>query len=177
MARWMLIEPHYLKVKDTFWEQTEVDRDTGRPKRFQYPVPLHLDPKNPADWNYKPSGMSHITQGGNSFTDGAIIVCHEGKGEKKDYIFEGDPTPGMDPIDDEARAESAKFDWRDPIREAGMALDPSEKMLADLAKSVASALGQNADLAREMKEAVSMMAGVMAQNAQLIAALASNRRV
>jgi hypothetical protein len=65
---------------------------------------LHLDPNIEADWNY-------TERVGNNVVDGKIIVCHAGKGEPRDIIFEGSPTPGMLPLDDEARAISGQFDW------------------------------------------------------------------
>lgn len=162
MARWRLTEAHYLKVLDCFWEQTETDRDTGRQKRKQYPVPMHLNPNAPSDWNYRP-GNGHITQGGNSFDEGAIIVCWEGKGERKDIVFIGDPTPSMEPLDDEAKEISAQFNWRDPINEFDAGLSYSEKMLIDLQTQVANALtGQtqqsNSDMAVIQKQMMDMMA-------------------
>ena len=38
MARWKLMTPHYLNVEGETWEYTENDRQTGRPKRVQFPV-------------------------------------------------------------------------------------------------------------------------------------------
>src|ERR1017187_580847 len=64
MARWRLAAPHYLNVEGTSWEYKEVDRTSGRQKRTIFPVPLHLDPDNPGDWN--------IVRGKD---DGEIIVA------------------------------------------------------------------------------------------------------
>lgn len=108
MARWRLTEAHYLQVKDCFWEQVETDRETGRQRRKQYPVPLHLDPKNPADCNYRPN-TGNVLMGGNSEEVGSIVVCWEGKGERRDLVFIGDPTSGMEPLDDEAKEVSERL--------------------------------------------------------------------
>lgn len=104
MARWQLTEPHYLNTKDTKWEFETKNRTTGRSERKQFNVPTHLDPNIESDWNY-------TDRIGNNLVDGKIIVCYEGKGEPKDIVFEGAPTPGMLPLDDEAKEISAKFDW------------------------------------------------------------------
>lgn len=101
MARWKLAAPHYIHSADTEWEYTEVDRTTGRNVRRKFPVPRLLDPRDPGDWNNK--------WGSKDTQEGEIIVCREGKGEPRDYVFTGDPTPDMIPMDEEAEAESAKF--------------------------------------------------------------------
>jgi len=63
---------------------------------------MHLDPRVADDWNFKYP---------NNEMDGEIRVCWEGKGMPDDIVFEGDPTPGMLPIDDEAKTITAKFNW------------------------------------------------------------------
>lgn len=104
MARWKLITAHCLNVQGNEWEYTETDRATGKPKRRKFPVPMFLDPRDPADWNYK--------WGRSDDPDGEIVVCHVGKGEDKDIPFTGDPTPDMLPLDDEAKAISESFQPR-----------------------------------------------------------------
>jgi hypothetical protein len=104
MARWKLMTAHYLNVPNEDWEYTENDRTTGRPKRVKFPVPRLLDPRDPACWTNR--------WGNKDNEDGEIIVCHEGKGDAKDMVFIGDPTPDMMPIDDEAKALSASFEKR-----------------------------------------------------------------
>ena len=68
-------------------EYTENDRQTGRPEVRPVPVPASLEIR--------------------TNEDGEIIVCHAGKGDAKDIVFIGDPTPDMLPVDDEAKAISA----------------------------------------------------------------------
>lgn len=104
MARWQLTEPHYLNTIDTKWEFETKSRTTGRSERKQFRVPTHLDPNIETDCNYQ-------ERVGNNMVDAKIIVCWDGKGEPKDIVFEGPPTPGMLPLDDEAKEISAKFDW------------------------------------------------------------------
>jgi hypothetical protein len=106
MARWKLANAHYVNCQDSEWEYREVDRTTGRSIRKSFPVPRMLNPLDPADWNY--------SWGSGSDKDGEIVVCYAGKGESKDYVFTGDPTPDMIPVDDEAKEISASFTerWR-----------------------------------------------------------------
>lgn len=104
MARWQLTEPHYLNTKESKWEFETKNRTTGRSERKQFPVPTHLDPNIEGDWNY-------TDRIGSNIVDGKIIVCWDGQGEPNDIVFEGPPTPGMLPLDDEAKTISAKFDW------------------------------------------------------------------
>lgn len=110
MARWRLTAAHYLKVPGTEWEYKEVDMTSGRQARKVFPVPLHLDPNNPSDCNYP----------------GDIIV-KQGKGEPRDIIFEGPPTPDMEPLDDEAEAISAKWreKWSHPIEDLAVTIGPT----------------------------------------------------
>lgn len=105
MARWRLVTGHYLNVlidgEQAQWEYKEVDRGTGKQGRKMFNVPMLMDPNDPADHNHP----------------GEIIVCHEGKGDRKDTIFLGEPTPDMEPLDAEAEAISEKLQdkWQHPI--------------------------------------------------------------
>lgn len=103
MARWRLINGHYLNtVEKTEWEHKETDRMTGKANRKMFIVPAFMDPNDPADHNYP----------------GEIIVAREGTNhERKDILFQGDPTPDMEPLDDEAEAISAilRNRWEHPI--------------------------------------------------------------
>jgi hypothetical protein len=167
MARWKLTEPHYLNSPDCYWEQTETDRESGKQKRKKYMVPIHLNPNDPSDWNYK-SGQQHISQGGNAFTDGDIIVCHEGKGEPRDIVFTGDPTPGMEPIDDEAKKISAdmcdKYGWLKPKDERTFA----DTMLEKLADRSGAIDPNVAEMSKQLGEVMTLLAQVTAQNSALM---------
>lgn len=93
--RWRLNSSHYLNVPGTEWEYKEESRTAGRPIRQRINVPMLLDVNDPSMWNDKQNRW--------------IIVCHEGKGLPSDIVFVGDPTPEMEPLDDEARELSNKF--------------------------------------------------------------------
>jgi hypothetical protein len=104
MARWKLMNAHYLNVPGEQWEYMENDRRTGRPIRTKFNVPRLLDPNDPTCWTNR--------WGSKDNEEGEVIVCLEGQGDTHDIIFTGDPTPDMVPVDDEARAISAKFELR-----------------------------------------------------------------
>ena len=108
MARWRLKQKHYLRVVGNEWQYVENDRVTGRPKRVNFPVPRYLDPGDFADCNYVTRGQDGVIM------DGEIIVTNNDD-NPRDYKFIGDPTPDMEPLDDEAKAISAKFNWKHPI--------------------------------------------------------------
>jgi hypothetical protein len=166
--RWKLTESHYLNVPGTTWEQKETDRMTGKQVRKTYPVPLHLDVLNEADFNYT------SIEGG----EGGIVVCWEGRGLPRDIVFEGPPTPGMKPIDDEAREESAKYNWIDPINEFDAGMTYSEKLLVDLQGQVAQALMNGparTESVGELKDVLEKLTEISLQNAQLLAEIAANR--
>lgn len=164
MARWRLVAPHYLNVPGIEWEYKEVDRTTGRPKRATFAVPLLLDPSQPSDWNYQ-----------HGRDEGEIIVCLEGRGQPRDIIFEGDPTPDMVPLDDEAQELSAAFatKWKHPIEslEGSYADKLLDGLQSELAK-VQAATNRPAQV-EGMAELLAAMTSVMKQNAELLAALAA----
>lgn len=103
MARWRLMQPHYLNVPDTEWEYKEVNRTSGKPQRKVYQVPRMLHPDDSGDYTHPELQ--------------AIIVCYEGKGEARDLTFFGEPTPDMEPLDAEAQAisDSCRGKWVAPM--------------------------------------------------------------
>lgn len=102
MARWKLTAAHYLPVPGNEWEQKEIDQQTGKQARKVYIVPMYLDPKDKADLNYPADDM---------------IVVAQGAHLPRDIIFTGDPTPDMEPLDEEAEKITAKRKpyWSHPI--------------------------------------------------------------
>lgn len=108
--RWRLTEPHYINVPTlpdgtkVEWEHKEMARESGRAVRKLFAVPMLLDPKDPADHNYP----------------GEIIVARDVDGarhQRGDLIFLGDPTPAMEPLNDEAQAitDALRPRWEHPI--------------------------------------------------------------
>ena len=102
MARWKLACPHYINTPGIEWEYNETRN--GKVNRKRFAVPRFLNTADPGDWTNK--------WGSKDDEDGEIVVCFEGKGEGKDIVFIGDPTPDMIPVDDEARALSKTFETR-----------------------------------------------------------------
>ena len=107
-ARWRLVEAHYLNVQmpdgeRVEWEYQETNRINGKSVRKRYDVPMLLDPKDRSCWNYPEE----------------IIVSNKPGGN--DIVYVGPPTPGMEPLNDEAErithAESPK--WAHPINDMG----------------------------------------------------------
>jgi hypothetical protein len=163
MARWQLTEAHYLNVPDNKWEQQITDRSTGRPIRKQFLVPLHLDPNIESDWN-------HQERIGNNIVDGKIVVCHAGKGEPKDITFSGPPTPGMLPLDDEARELSSKLSvpfttGLDPVAQANGWQQQLLVELSDMKQAVATApvIPGFAEFMKAMTEVMSTQTTLLAR--------------
>jgi len=179
MARWQLTEAHYLPVEDCFWEQAETDRETGRRKIRKHPVPMFLDPKDPSCWTHK-SGID-ITLGGNAIADGAIVVCQGEKVDVKDLVFIGLPTPGMHPLDDEAREITAKakteLKWKDGgdfYAEGKTYADTMMEKLADRSSYVSPEFEA---MQKTLGETLALLAQVTVQNAELIKQLSPRRVV
>jgi len=163
--RWKLTEAHYLNVPGTKWEFTIQNRVTGKPQRKTFDVPLYLDPEVDSDWNVR-EGF-----------DGYIAVCHEGKGNPNDITFLGDPTPGMLPLDDEARALTAKFAWKPTTgtdEEAKMASFGNQILngLIDQMSDIQTKATQ-AQSVQGMDQLIAVMTQMMAQQGELIAKLAN----
>ncbi len=168
MARWSLRNPHYLNVLDAEgkgceWMHEETDRETGRRNRKIYTVPQMLDPNNPQDQNYRELGR--------------IIVCHQGKGEPRDITFLGEPTPDMEPFDEEAEkiSESLRPKWEHPIEtlpaNGGMNEQEAAFMKHLMESFAKSAAPQNASVPKEeFEELKAQVAALMEQNKALQAA-------
>ena len=119
MARWKLACPHYINSPGTEWEYNETKN--GKVNRKRFVVPRYLNTSDPGDWPNK--------WGSKDDEEGEIIVCYEGKGAERDIIFIGDPTPDMIPVDDEAKAISAKFEGRWSYRPETAEVDFSQSLV------------------------------------------------
>lgn len=106
MARWKVTAKHYLHAEQygqpTEWERQETNQATGRMFRKAYKVPMFIDPDDPFCIN------KH---------EGFCVVARKGKDKPGDIIFFGPPTPDMEPLDDEAIAETEaeRPKWVNPI--------------------------------------------------------------
>jgi len=132
MARWKLMEPHYLSVPGTEWEYKETNRETGRSARKIYEVPLYLDPKDPADWTDR--------------TEELVIVANKfDPAHPRDLVFVGPPTPNMEALDDEATAISAaeSHKWIHPIEALNMTY--SESRLSEFEREIANIMAKQAN--------------------------------
>jgi hypothetical protein len=167
--RWRLINAHYLKIK-TFpdgtpceWEYKEADRTTGRQARKLFAVPALLNPLDQADCNYP----------------GELIVAHAVEGVRNlrpDYIFEGDPTPEMEPLNEEAEAisDSMKHKWAHPIDSlpANGGMSPQEQlfmqnMMTEFAKQIGASMpaantSVPSDEVTELKERLARLEALLA---------------
>lgn len=159
MARWRLLNAHYLKVPGNEWEYKETDRSNGRQIRRAFDVPQFLNPYDPQDWNYKSSP-----------DEGEIIVTNQEDSDyTKDYVFLGDPTPDMEPIDDEAKAISASFanQWKHPIE--SLSGNYSQSLIDGFQAEMAKTATKPAEDMKELTAAITAMAQMQGD---LIAALA-----
>jgi hypothetical protein len=129
-----------------------------------YKVPKHLDPRIEDDWNVRINGM-----------DGEIHVCYEGKGLPTDIVFEGNPTPGMLPLDEEARDISAQFSWT-PTE----GIDEESQRKSFYARLSDTMINQLTDLkattamtpqTQGLDKLLEAMAALMAQNQQILTML------
>lgn len=173
--RWRLNSAHYLNVPElpdgtrVEWEHKETDRTSGRSVRKLYSVPIILNPNDQADCNYP--GEIIVS----SFVEGARIPA-------RDYIFIGDPTPEMEPLNDEAQAiiEPFRLEWArrqmEPMSAGGLAqasqLNSLEQsFLNAMTKAFANGVpAANAPLPsddyNEMKERVAKLEALIAAQAK-----------
>lgn len=172
MARWRLAAPHYINVPGVEWEYKEVDRTSGRPKRTLFKVPALLDPDSPSDWNYV-----YSKDGFGKPDTGEIIVANkESEQYPKDIMYVGDPTPDMVPLDDEAKAISAKMapKWKHPIE--SLEGTYADAMMKDLSEQVDEVRTRTVAAPMEgMTELLTAMTAMMKQNQDILGALVASK--
>lgn len=172
MARWRLTQPHYLNtIPAAKYRYEETDRDTGERNIQEYEVPRLLDPNSPKDCRSK----------------GDCVVC-DGTGiERGDWIFIGDPTPDMEPLDDTARAISDSFKdrWARPIDDLPTQGGFSSTLLANFEKQLAEAVARSGSIQptpikgvdpAEFETLKEQIAQLVAQNEELRMKLTPSRR-
>lgn len=170
--RWKLRQAHYLNTPGQVWEYSEIDRTTGRPKRTQFPVPRLLDPMDPNDWTEK------VVSNLGKIIDGSVVVCYEGKGLPTDVVFTGDPTPDMEPLDEEAVALSKSFapKWKHPIESlpaGGYAQVLQSQFEGELTKLMAN--NNKPAQVEGMTELLTAITAMMKQNQEMMAAMVENQ--
>lgn len=176
MARWRLMEAHYLAVPGTEWEYKETNRETGRSARKVYEVPLYIDPKDPSDWTDRANEMVIVS---NKF-DPAF---------PRDIVFVGPPTPNMEALDDEATAisDAERKNWINPIESLNMTY--SESRLSEFEREIAMLVAGKVEDKRtapnlslggvsmeQFEKLQEQVAKLMDQNAKLQEALVTRRR-
>lgn len=167
--RWRLNSAHYLNVPTlpdgtrVEWEHKETARETGRTIRKLYPVPMLLDPKDPADCNYP----------------GEIIVTHFTEGVRipsQDIVFIGSPTPEMEPLNAEAEAitASCRHRWDHPIESlpvnGGMTSDEQSFMAKMMEAFARTAPVENQSVSKEaydeLKDRLARLEAALAAKAE-----------
>lgn len=186
MARWLLLQKHYLNVPDTYWEYKEQPQG-GRVRTMRIPVPLFLDPEDILECNYNADGSPRSQADIKAQEPGAIIVCWEGKGLPKDIVFFGDPTPDMRPLDPEAEEISATFAkrWGTPLEDMedgygmGLIRELSSTLSAFNAQQKPSTMmpddGRLSALEAQVKMLAEMNAKLIEQNTALAEARVERR--
>ena len=169
MARWRLAAAHYINTNDTVWEYSEVDRTTGRPKRTQFPVPRLLNPEDPGDWNYV------YSKDGFGKPDTGEIIVAQGDHEPKDYVFEGDVTPDMVPMDDAAKKISAASAHKWKYSAEKMHGTYADEMMKDLTEQLNEVRAASTPAAEGMTELLTAMTGMMKQNQDILSALVATK--
>lgn len=132
MARFRLRTNHYLNIIDNYsneqveWILEETDRTTGRTNRKKFIVPMFLDAET-------------------------IVTTNADKAFPSDTVFFGEPTPDMEPLDEEAEelVASLRDKWEHPIDSlpAQGGMNPQEQafmssMMESFAKQIGAALPQ-----------------------------------
>lgn len=160
MARWRLTAAHYLNVEGTEWEYKETSQLTGKSVRKVYPVPTYLDPDNPGDWTTRTGP-----------TSGMLVVSDGEDAQPSDIIFQGHPTPDMEPLDDAAREISAQYHWAHPINDlpatGGSYAEDMIRQMQTQMEDIKTATQQAAPI-KGMDELLSFLSLMMKQNQQIL---------
>jgi hypothetical protein len=171
MARWKLITSHYLKIEGTFWEQIETDRTSGKQIRKRYETPLLLDTADQSLWN-----DNTLRNPRGELLDGDIVVAHRNSQHKEsDYLFTGDPTADMLPLDDEAKIITAKLQtvWNaSPNEEVPYARKRIDELEMEQAKINSK---QSTVKVEGLEDILQGMKALIEQNSALMASLVTTK--
>lgn len=122
MARWRLTEKAYLRVPGTEYDYKETDEETGVVNRVIFPVPRFLDPED--------RRLCRSAEG--------LVCAYAGSGKKGDWIFEGPPIMGMEPLDEEAERLTAEMQQAWGAQFVGGDLDSSQELVRMMADTLSS---------------------------------------
>jgi hypothetical protein len=137
-----------------------------------------LDPRDPADFNHPGEIIVAVDAGAN------------GRNDPRDYIFDGKPTPEMEPLNEAAQAitDAARSKWDHPINSLPINGSMStqeqafmQNMMTEFAKTIGAALPQGNtiianDETAELKERIAKLeALILAQTPKLTPVGASRR--
>ena len=177
MARWKLTEAHYIKVEGTTWEYNEIDRTTGRPKRTKFPVPMLLDPASADD--LKQYGQDDPFLGRDADPVIIVIQSEDYRKHSRDVSADFTPTPGMMPLDDEAKAITAELSKGAWVPTNG--IDPESQNNSYTAKLLNGMIDRMTDMktgvqqapqVQGIEELLKTMSAVMAQQTEILGAIA-----
>lgn len=163
MARWKLTEPHYIyacppDLEAVEWEYKETDRVTGRERRKRFIVPMYCEVD--------------------------VVVSRGDTAQPGDYVYEGPPTPSMEPLDAEARGitDEHKAGWKHPIEDLpgqGFSASLLGALEAQVQEAIrnpkAPAIAVGGVSKEDFEELKNQLAALMAKNAELEAAPARRK--
>ena len=133
MARWKLTEKAYLRVPGTEYDYKETDETTGASNRVIFKVPRYLDPED--------KRLARSPEG--------LVCAYAGSEKKGDWVFEGPPIMGMEPLDAEAEALTAEMQESWGGQFIGNDMDSSQqlvKMMADTLSSFKATSGPSSSV-------------------------------
>lgn len=164
MARFRLLEKHYLNIDNVEYEHKEEVqgkvKGRNRQTRKVFPVPLYLDPKDEADCNY-PGEI--------------IIATKEDRLFPNDYLIRGEfvPTPDMEPLDAEADAIMTAFraSYRGEHAIESLSSSFGETLLDKFMKQIEALGGREANAVPGGAVSLAEFEKVKAENASLSAKL------
>lgn len=166
MPRWRLKASHYINIipqdgSKIEWEYKEIDRTTGKQGRKVFAVPMHLFVKEDSPDNNYP---------------GEIIVAQQPGAQRADYIFTGEPTPDMEPLDEEAIKISTALapKWQHPIESlsgdfGASLISKFERQMTEMMKNpaLAAPTPSGAVSQDDFAKLQTQVAELMARNAEL----------
>lgn len=160
MARWRLTEKAYLRVPGTEYDYKETDEETGAVNRVIFQVPRYLDPDD--------RRQCRSAEG--------LVCAHAGSNKKGDWIFEGPPIMGMEPLDEEAERLTAEMQQAWGSQFVGGDLDSSQELVRMMADTLASFKATSGPTSPAPGADVSALQKQVAELTAVVKSLTSERR-